>query len=377
LYEKKYVDLKSISVRCTSIVISLLATIYLINIPLIVAVASRELELTSSEPLWLGGVFLGGTVLAGILTTLYISLVNWRLLSFVSSIMGVISFLLPTFLSDFSFLLICQGLSGFFTGTVCSVAFVCLGTSANPIRSYALVLCLQSIIVALTAYCLPPKVAGLISFNNVLIAASCICAGLVILSLKVSKNIKQVKLIIPVPHKKKLLIIFFLVALLLIFVGGNTVRNTIEPIAYSAGFYMVILALSSSIGGLLAALMEIRSSYVKPIVSAMGVSVLLLVVGLSGYLPQKLIVIAFCFIGGAWNFSAAFLMGLFSELNYRYIPLIITVQVIGNIVSLVVVGSLYAGQPYIIACVVWILTALIVFLLARSDHKLFLVKKNE
>ncbi|MGY8816382.1 MAG: hypothetical protein ACKVHB_01220, partial [Pseudomonadales bacterium] len=84
LFEKKYVDINSIGARLTAIMVTLSATAYLINMPLILALAAKDLGLTQTTPLWLGGVFLGGVALAMTLSTLFILLVSWRSLIFIS-----------------------------------------------------------------------------------------------------------------------------------------------------------------------------------------------------------------------------------------------------------------------------------------------------
>ena len=103
--KKIFVDINSISVRFFAIIISLFATVYLINMPLVVALAKRELGLSHSEPLWLGGFFLVSFGLSAILSNLYISFLNWRGLIFIGSIFGAISFTLPILITDFKFLL--------------------------------------------------------------------------------------------------------------------------------------------------------------------------------------------------------------------------------------------------------------------------------
>jgi hypothetical protein len=142
---------------------------------------------------------------------------------------------------------------------------------------------------------------------------------------------------------------------------------------------MTILSLSSGIGALFVVLMETKSNRVKPILISLGIAIFILASGLFGYLPNQSTIIAFCFIGGAWNFSAAYLMGLFAvTVNKRkHIPLIIIMQVLGNIISLICIGVLEVGQPYIIACIAWILTALLIFSLKKHNPKLFLVNNNE
>ncbi len=377
--EKILVNLDSISVRFFSIIISLFATIYLINMPLIMALALRDLSLSQTEPLWLGGVFFISFGLASVLLSFYNFLINMRRLILISSIIGSISFSLPLFLTSFEFLLVCQGLSGFFTGITCSVVFLVLGASKNPIRCYALVLCMQSFIVAIISYLLPPRAAETITFNQALIFASFLCFVSLILARKIPSNIKISKLKIEARQGRQAVTQLLLFTLLLIFLGGNIVRNTIEPIAYSAGFYIVILSVSSGIGALIAALIEIRFNHTRPILISLGIAIIILSAGLLGHIPKQLTVVAFCMLSGAWNFSAAFVMGLFAKStnNYNYIPLIISVQILGNIVSLISVGSLKVGQPYILGCIGWILAILIISYIAKLNHKLFLVKNNE
>ena len=368
LFEKKYVDINSIGARLTAIMVTLSATAYLINMPLILALAAKDLGLTQTTPLWLGGVFLGGVALAMTLSTLFILLVSWRSLIFISGMMGLMSFALPIFVSGFTFLLICQGLAGIFVGTSCAAAVTCLGASLNPIRSYALVLSLQAGVVALAAYLLPPSIAETISFNDALIAASCICLVSVILSRMLPVGSKKERINFFVDDEKKAPVLFALLAVLLIFFGGNVVRGTIEPIAYGAGPHMIFLALASSLGALIAALMDIRPSYAKPAIIALGLAIVILVIGLSGNLPQPLMFVAFCFVGGAWNFSAAYAMGLTATLDcsHQYAPLIVTMQIIGNVAGLTIIGLLDVGKPYIATCFAWALAIIvIIFLLAR------------
>jgi hypothetical protein len=379
LREKIFVDINSISVRFFAIIISLFATVYLINMPLVVAIATKDLGLSNSEPLWLGGVFLVSFGLSAISSNLHILFLNWRVVICIASIFGAISFTLSILITDFEFLLFFQGLSGFSVGTICSTTFLCLGVSKNPIRSYALTLCLQSFIVALVSYLLPPASAEVFSFKHTLIVASCFCLGSLILSQKIPKNIQDTDPEVSTADSYQQKAYLFLVAILLTFLGGNIVRNTLEPIAYSAGFYMTILSLSSGIGALFVVLMETKSNRVKPILISLGIAIFILASGLFGYLPNQSTIIAFCFIGGAWNFSAAYLMGLFAvTVNKRkHIPLIIIMQVLGNIISLICIGVLEVGQPYIIACIAWILTALLIFSLKKHNPKLFLVNNNE
>ncbi len=363
-------DINSIGARLTAIMVTLSATVYLINIPLILALAAKDLGLTQTAPLWLGGVFLGGVALAMSLSTLFIFLVSWRSLICISGIMGLMSFALPTLVSGFTFLLVCQGLAGFFVGTSCAVAITCLGASLNPIRSYALILSLQAGAVALAAYLLPPLNAEKINFNDALISASCVCLVLVILSRMMPTGLKIGRVKFFVDDERKALVFFALLAVLLIFFGGNIVRGTIEPIAYGAGPHMALLALASSLGALIAALMDMQSSYTKPAIVALGLAVVVLMIGLSGNLPQRLMLVAFCFIGGAWNFAAAYAMGLTAKLDcsHRYAPLIVTMQIIGNVAGLTIIGSLDAGKPYIATCFAWALAILIIFLLAKLKN---------
>jgi len=119
LRKKIFVDINRISVRFFAIIISLVATVYLINMPLVVALATRDLGLSHSEPLWLGGFFLVSFGLSAILSSLYILFLNWRGLIFIASVFGAASFTLPILITDFKFLLFFQGLSGFSVGTIC------------------------------------------------------------------------------------------------------------------------------------------------------------------------------------------------------------------------------------------------------------------
>ncbi len=161
-------------------------------------------------------------------------------------------------------------------------------------------------------------------------------------------------------------------------------RNSIEPIASRLDFaategggVMIILILASGLGSLIAALMDIRSGYTKPMVIALGIAVTILSMGVFQLWPEQVsLILAFCLVGGAWNFAAAYGMGLTAKLDSsgKYTPLIAAMQIIGSVAGITIVGSLAVGGshvlPYMLACVVWILALVAVIQVVKRNHKL-------
>jgi len=384
LFEKKRADVNSIGVRFAAILISVCTMMYFINMPLMLGLAVNDLSLVESQVWLLGGLFLGGAALAAVLSILFIRIVHWQRLIFISGFMSLLAFLLPVFISGFTFLLVCQGLAGLFAGLGYAVAIACLGDTTNPTRSYALALTCQTAVVAVVGYLLPQLVARGTTFNEALMAVAGFSFVAILLGTMMPRNGKGASLESVMNTQKPGAVYLTLFVLLLVFIGGSTVRNAIEPIASRLDFastegggVMIILVLASGLGSLIAAFMGVRSGYAKPMAIALGLAVTILVLGVFQLWPEQLsLIFAFCLVGGAWNFAAAYGMGLTAKLDSsgKYTPLIATMQIIGNVAGIAVVGSLVVGGsyvlPYILACIVWILALVMVIQIAKRHQAL-------
>jgi predicted MFS family arabinose efflux permease len=384
LFEKKRVDVNSIGVRFAAILISVCTMMYFINMPLMLGLAVNDLSLVESQVWLLGGLFLGGVALAAALSILFIRIAHWQRLIFISGFMSLLAFLLPVFVSGFTFLLVCQGVAGLFAGLGYAVAMACLGDTTNPTRSYALALTCQTAAVAIVGYLLPQLVARGTTFNEALMAVAGFSFVAILLGTMMPRNGKSASLKSAMSTQKPGAVYFTLFVLLLVFVGGSTVRNAIEPIASRLDFastegggVMIILVLASGLGSLIAAFMGVRPGYAKPMAIALGLATTVLVLGVFQLWPEQLsLIFAFCLVGGAWNFAAAYGMGLTAKLDSsgKYTPLIATMQVIGNVAGIAVVGSLVVGGsyvlPYMLACIVWILALVLVIQIAKRNQKL-------
>ena len=387
LFEKKQVDVNSIKVRFVAILISICTMMYFINMPLMIGLAVKDLSLVQSQIWLLGGLFLGGVALAAALSILFIRIAHWQRLIIISGFMSVFAFLLPIFVSGFTVLLICQALAGFFAGIGYAVAIACLGDTANPTRNYALALTAQTATVAIVSYFLPQLVMRGTTFNELLMVVAGLSFVSILLGTMMPRNGKRASLKSAMTVQSPVAVFIALFVLLLIFVGGSSVRNSIEPIASRLDFaategggVMIILILASGLGSLIAALMDIRSGYTKPMVIALGIAVTILAMGVFQLWPEQVsLILAFCIVGGAWNFAAAYGMGLTAKLdsNGKYTPLIATMQVVGNVAGIAIVGSLVVGGshvlPYMLACVVWILALVIVTQVVKRNQKLITV----
>lgn len=384
LFEKKQVDVNSIKVRFVAILISICTMMYFINMPLMIGLAVKDLSLVQSQIWLLGGVFLGGVALAAALSILFIRIAHWQRLIIISGFMGVLAFLLPVFISGFTVLLICQALAGFFVGIGYAVAIACLGDTANPTRNYALALTAQTATVAIVSYFLPQLVMRGTTFNELLMVVAGLSFVSILLGTMMPRNGKRASLKSAMTVQSPVAVFITLFVLLLIFVGGSSVRNSIEPIASRLDFaategggVMIILILASGLGSLIAALMDVRSGYTKPMAIALGMAVTVLAMGVFQLWPEQVsLILAFCLVGGAWNFAAAYGMGLTAKLDSsgKYTPLIATMQIIGSVAGITIVGSLAVGGshvlPYMLACVVWVLALVTVIQVVKRNHKL-------
>jgi predicted MFS family arabinose efflux permease len=384
LFEKKQVDVNSIKVRFVAILISICTMMFFINMPLMIGLAVKDLSLVQSQIWLLGGLFLGGVALAAALSILFIRIAHWQRLIIISGFMSVLAFLLPVFVSGFTVLLICQALAGFFSGIGYAVAIACLGDTANPTRNYALALTAQTATVAIVSYFLPQLVMRGTTFNELLMVVAGLSFISILLGTMMPRNGKRASLKSAMTVQNPIAVFITLFVLLLIFVGGSSVRNSIEPIASRLDFaategggVMIILILASGLGSLIAALMDIRSGYTKPMVIALGIAVTILSMGVFQLWPEQVsLILAFCLVGGAWNFAAAYGMGLTAKLDSsgKYTPLIAAMQIIGSVAGITIVGSLAVGGshvlPYMLACVVWILALVAVIQVVKRNHKL-------
>lgn len=386
LFEKKQVDVNSIKVRFVAILISICTMMYFINMPLMIGLAVKDLSLVQSQIWLLGGLFLGGVALAAALSILFIRIAHWQRLIIISGFMSVLAFLLPIFVSGFTVLLICQALAGFFAGIGYAVAIACLGDTANPTRNYALALTAQTATVAIVSYFLPQLVERGTTFNELLMVVAGLSFVSILLGTMMPRNGKRASLKSAMTVQSPTAVLITLFALLLIFVGGSSVRNSIEPIATRLDFastegggVMIILILASGLGSLIAALMDVRSGYTKPMVIALGLAVTILAMGVFQLWPEQVsLILAFCLVGGAWSFAAAYGMGLTAKLDSsgKYTPLIATMQIIGNVAGIAIVGSLVVGGshvlPYMLACAVWIIALVVVIQVVKRNYKLIM-----
>jgi predicted MFS family arabinose efflux permease len=384
LFEKKQADVNSIRVRLAAILISVCTMMYFINMPLMLGLAVKDLSLEQSQVWLLGGLFLGGVALAAVLSILFIRIAHWQRLIFISGFMSLLAFLLPVFVSGFTTLLICQALAGFFAGIGYAVAIACLGDTRNPTRNYALALTAQTATVAIVSYLLPQLVVRGTTFNEALMAVAGLSFVALLLGTMMPKNGKRASLKSAMTAQNPTAVFITLFVLLLVFVGGSSVRNSIEPIASRLDFaategggVMIILLLASGLGSLIAAFMGAHSSYTKPMVIALGIAVTVLVLGVFQLWPEQVsLIFAFCLVGGAWNFAAAYGMGLTAKLDGsgKYTPLIAAMQIIGNVAGIAIVGSLVVGGsyvlPYMLACIVWIVALVIVIQVVKRNQKL-------
>lgn len=384
LFEKKRVDVNSAKVRLAAILISVCTMMYFINMPLMLGLAVKDLGLVQSQVWLLGGLFLGGAALAAILSVFFIRIAHWQRLIFISGFMGIVAFLIPIFVTGFTTLLVCQALAGFFAGIGYAVAIACLGDAKNPTCNYALALTAQTAMVALVSYQLPNIVIRGTTFHEVLMVVAGLSFISILLGTMMPRNGKQLSLKSAMAEQNPIAVFVALFILLLVFVGGSSVRNSIEPIASRLDFtategggVMIILVLASGLGSLIAALMDTRSGFTKPMVIALGVAATILVMGVFQLWPEQIsLIFAFCLVGGAWNFAAAYGMGLTAKLDSggKYTPLIGTMQILGNVAGIAIVGSLVVGGsyvlPYMFACVAWILALIVVIPLVKRNQKL-------
>jgi len=384
LFEKKQADVNSIKVRLAAILISVCTMMYFINMPLMLGLAVKDLSLEQSQVWLLGGLFLGGVALAVVLSILFIRIAHWQRLIFISGFMSLLAFLLPVFVSGFTVLLICQALAGFFAGIGYAVAIACLGDTRNPTRNYALVLTAQTATVAIVSYLLPQLVVRGTTFNEALMAVAGLSFVVILLGTMMPRNGKRASLKSAMTTQNPIAVFITLFTLLLVFVGGSSVRNSIEPIASHLDFaategggVMIILLLASGLGSLIAAVRGTHSSYTKPMVISLGIAITVLVMGVFQLWPEQIsLIFAFCLVGGAWNFAAAYGMGLTAKLDDsgKYTPLIAAMQIIGNVAGIAIVGSLVVGGsyalPYMLACIVWILALMVVIQVVKRNQKL-------
>lgn len=381
LFEKKRVDINSVRARLAAILISLCTVAYFINMPVMLGLAGKDLGLSESQILMLAGTFIGGMVLASILSILFIRIAHWQRLVMINGLMAVIAFLVPVYVSGVTTLLVCQSLAGLFVGFGYSVAIACLGDTANPTRNYALAFAAQTAVVAFVSYQVPQLIESGVGFKPAMMAAAALAFVSILLGKMIPGNGRRASLKSAMSTTKSGGVYLGLLVMLLVFVGGSTVRGSVEPIASradmdaSGGSMMVILLMAGAFGSLMAAVTGDRFGYIKPVAVALGISALVLVLGVAQMWPDQLgFVAAFCLIAWAWNFAAAYIAGALAKLNGdgRLTPLIVTTQVLGSISGIFAVGFLAVGNnhvgAYLLAIVVWVL-ALVIFIPTAKRHQ--------
>jgi predicted MFS family arabinose efflux permease len=382
LFEKKRVNVNSIRARITAILVSLCTIACFINMPVILGLAGKDLSLQGEQVWSLAATFVGGLVLASVLSTLFIRVAHWQRLVMISGFFATLAFLAPTLVDGFTFLLVCMGFAGFLTGVGYVVSLACLGDTENPTRNYAVAFGCQILVMAMVSDQVPAWIARGVGFESALM----VLAGLAFLSILLGKLMpgsgKRASLMNAMTSQKPIAVFVGLVVLLLVFLGGSTIRGSIEPIASKAdmashgGTMMLTLLLVGAAGSFVAALLGDRYGYVKPMVAAMGISVVVLLMGVAQMWPDQLgFVTAICLVVWAWNFGAPYALGLVAKLdsNGRFTPLIATMQALGGIGGTLAVGLLAVGNnhvgPYLFASATWIIALLIFILVVKNNQK--------
>lgn len=382
LFEKKRVNVNSIRARIIAILVSLCTIACFINMPVILGLAGKDLGLQGEQVWSLAATFVGGIILASALSTLFIRVAHWQRLVMISGFFAILAFLVPTLVHGFTVLLICMGFAGFLTGVGYVVSLACLGDTENPTRNYAVAFGCQILVMAMVSDQVPGWIERGVGFDSALMVLS----GLAGLSLLLGKFMpgsgKRASLKNAMTSQKPVAVFVALVVLFLVFLGGSTIRGSIEPIASKAdmasdgGAMMLTLLLVGAMGSFIAALLGDRYGYIKPMAVAMGVSSAVLLMGIAQVWPDQLgFVTAICLVVWAWNFGLPYALGLVAKLdgNGRFTPLIAATQALGGIGGTLAVGLLAVGNnhvvPYLFASVTWIVALLVFIVIAKNNQQ--------
>lgn len=354
--DRRSASIERPSAHGAAVLISTCLMIYYSSMPAILGRAADSLQLQEQQLGLLGGAFAIAVALASLTSAWTIRRYNWRTQVRVGAGLAAVAYLIPLWLPGFGVLVACHFAAGLFAGLGYSVTIACLGDSREPARNYALVFLAHTLTASAITALLPRLAIGPHGFDYALqLLAGMALAGLVLANWlprcgRPDRAARGGRL--PAPPAG---VLPALVVILLIYIGDGAVWAFAERIGIHGGWdaarvgsAVAASLLMGALGSAMAGLLATRWGYALPMTVVVAASVLSVIL-LQLTDSFLLFAAALAINGWAWNFGAAYRMGLVAELDTsgRYTPLISTTQTLGASLGPMAAGALVFDDSFL------------------------------
>lgn len=308
----------------------------------------------------LASLYAAGTFITTTSSMLWIQRANWIWLIRGGALITIVGFVVV--LSDDSFAALASGhfIASLGLGIAYAVVMALLGEEKQPARGYALVFFLQivfgiAVSTLLTRNVEPVQVLPTVAVIMIFIGlSSALLAGR--LPSSSSKMLQSTATLVKRTLLPPLPVVLGLMAILLVFVGDAGIWVFLERIGHAqhstevGGLLVSVNLGAGAVGSLTAVFLSERWGYLWPMAIAIALSVISVAMfSLMGSVP---VLLAASFVNGwAWNFGAAYRMGLVSKLDTtgRFTVLIPSMQTLGNTLGPLMAGMLIVRGGYLVA----------------------------
>lgn len=308
----------------------------------------------------LASLYAAGTFITTTSSMLWIQRANWVWLIRGGAMVSIAGFAVVLTGDSFTALALGHFLASLGLGIAYAVVMALLGDEQQPARGYALVFFLQivfgiAVSTLLTRFFEPAEVLPTMALAMIGIGIVCmfLAGKLPIASVKIQTfEVAQLTLSL-LPSWP---IVLGLLAILLVFIGDAGIWIFLERIGHAehstevGGFLVSVNLGAGAVGSLTAVFLSERWGYLWPMAIAIGLSVIS--VAMFSAMDSVPILLAASFINGwAWNFGAAYRMGLVSKLDStgKFTVLIPSMQTLGNTLGPLLAGMLIVQGGYLVA----------------------------
>lgn len=311
----------------------------------------REDQLGAVATAYSAGIFLS-TLSASFL----LHRINWRLTAAAGALLSAVGFTL--FLADPSspMIFVSMLIASVGLGATYSVVMAVLGGTESPARRFAILFFLQVVLGVLANTLLTNHLDAeqIISVTSYSMVAIGVASSIASLWLPLSRAPPEPAIAQgQVSQPLSLPVILALLSILLVFTGDAGIWVFLERIGSGSGSSQLggslvsVNLMAGAVGSLSAAVLNERLGYLTPMVMAILLSVLSAL--MFGLMADAVPLLVASFINGwAWNFGAAYRMGLVSKLyrGGRQVALIPTMQTLGNTCGPIMVGWIVVTYSY-------------------------------
>ncbi|NKB35693.1 MAG: MFS transporter [Gammaproteobacteria bacterium] len=343
------------TIIATSVISASASAIFLI-MPLLIGVATEELNLSSERAGFIASSYFAGYLLICLSAVFWIQRLNWRTISVFGHALLVIGILAAIATSQYNTILASFFIAGCGGGILFGLCINILGQTDNPDRSFGIKLSAEQILAALLVYLLPLYVIDSWGYTGLGVTLTIVFCVLGFATIWLpSKGNKSEVMSINDSKKSTRAVCLGLLALMIFMSGLSGVWAFIERMADENAISAVDIGKALSfglIGGVFgafaAALFGDRFGRVIPLtLSILTLSLVLFILN-SNFSLTNFIFVCIA-LSGFWNYSLAYQMGIVASIDKtgNLTVLISSALALGAMLGPAIAGMLISGDSYL------------------------------